>query len=82
MALHATPLASQVSNTMEDRIVRKKKVEDLVDLSSSQIDRMEKSNKFPRRRQITERIVGWSYIEIQAWIQKRLHGESETAQAE
>jgi predicted DNA-binding transcriptional regulator AlpA len=66
---------------MEDRIVRKKKVEDLTDLSSSQIDRMEKSNEFPKRRQITERIVGWSYVEIQAWIHSRLHVDAEAKQA-
>ena len=63
---------------MEEKIVRKKHVEDLTKMSSSQIDRMEHEGDFPRRRQITQRIVGWSYIEIQAWINARLHGESET----
>ena len=60
---------------MEERILRKQKVRDITGLSSTQIDRMEHEDKFPRRRQITERIVGWSYIEIQAWIQNRLHAE-------
>ena len=63
---------------MEEKIVRKKNVEDLTQMSSTQIDRMEHEGTFPRRRKITERIVGWSYLEIQAWIKARLHGESKT----
>jgi len=64
---------------MEEKIVRKKNVEDLTKMSSSQIDRMEQEGDFPRRRQITERIVGWSYLEIQAWINYRLHGDDQGA---
>ena len=61
---------------MEDHILRKQKVRASTGLSNTQIDRMEHEGRFPRRRQITERIVGWSYIEIQAWIQNRLHVEA------
>ena len=63
-----------------EQILRKQKVRDITGLSNTQIDRMEHENRFPRRRQITERIVGWSFNEIQAWINARLHGESEAAQ--
>ncbi len=59
---------------MEDRILRKPKVQDITGLSSTQIDRMEHEDRFPRRRQISERIAGWSFNEVQAWIQERLHG--------
>ena len=62
---------------MEDRIIRKPIVQGDTTLSSSQIDREEQAGNFPKRRQITERIVGWSFNEVQAWIQNRLHGESE-----
>jgi predicted DNA-binding transcriptional regulator AlpA len=62
---------------MEERILRKQKVRDITGLSSTQIDRMEQEKRFPRRRQITERIVGWSFNEVQAWIQERLHGSVE-----
>ena len=65
---------------MEERILRKQKVREITGLSNTQIDRMEHEDRFPRRRQITERIVGWSFNEIQAWINTRLHGESEAAQ--
>lgn len=60
---------------MEDKILRRESVRQMTGLSNTQIDRMEQEAKFPRRRQITERIIGWSYVEIQAWIQKKLHGE-------
>ena len=59
---------------MADQILRKKSVSELTGLSSTQIDRMEDEGQFPRRRKITERIVGWSYNEIQSWINERLHG--------
>jgi predicted DNA-binding transcriptional regulator AlpA len=62
---------------MEDRILRKPKVRDITGLSSTQIDRMEYEDRFPRRRQISERITGWSYNEVQAWIHERLHGSAE-----
>ena len=59
---------------MEDRILRKPKVRDITGLSSTQIDRMEHEDRFPRRRHISERITGWSFNEVQAWIHERLHG--------
>lgn len=61
----------------QERIVRKPEQKKLTGLSSTQTDRLEREGRFPKRRQITERIVGWSYLEIQAWIQNRLHGDSE-----
>ena len=59
---------------MSERILRKQKVRDITGLSSTQIDRMEQLGDFPRRRKITERIIGWSFTEVQAWINARLHG--------
>ena len=68
---------------MEDWIIRRKKLREIVPLSDSQIDRLEKLGTFPLRRQITARVIGWSYIEVQAWINDRLHVESKsTAQSE
>ena len=64
---------------MEDRILRKQKVLADTGLSSTQLDRMEHEGKFPRRRQITERIVGWSNNLVQEWIQNRLHGDADLA---
>ena len=60
---------------MQEQIVRKDRLREMTGMSPSQTERMEKAGKFPRRRQITERIVGWSYIEVQQWINERLHGD-------
>ena len=60
---------------MQDQIWRKKTVNGETGLSYTQIDRMEKAGLFPKRRLISERIVGWSANEVQAWINERLHGE-------
>ena len=59
---------------MNDLILRRKKVREITGLSPSQIDRMEQEGNFPRRRQITQRIIGWSHNEVQKWINDRLHG--------
>jgi len=42
-----------------------------VGLSSSQIDRLEKVGKFPRRIQISERRVVWSEAELDDWMKSR-----------
>ena len=65
---------------MEDRILRRKNVRESTGLSDSQVDREEEAGNFPKRRKITERTVGWSYIEIQAWIYSRLHADAEAKQ--
>ena len=60
---------------MNDRILRRKKACEICGLSPSQMDRMEQEGTFPRRRQITKRIIGWSYNEVQRWVDDRLHGK-------
>jgi predicted DNA-binding transcriptional regulator AlpA len=60
--------------TLKDHILRRPQVRDDTGMSDSQIDRLEKSGEFPKRRQITKGTVGWSYCEIQAWVNERLHG--------
>jgi prophage regulatory protein len=47
-------------------------VRSLVQLSRSTIWRLEKADKFPKRRQLSSRIVGWSAAEIRLWVQARL----------
>ena len=42
-----------------------------VGMSSSQIDRLEKVGKFPRRIQISERRVVWSEAELEEWMRAR-----------
>ena len=49
----------------------KKQVRDFTTLSLTQIDRLEKAEKFPRRVSIGSRVV-WLCSEIQAWCEERV----------
>ena len=51
----------------EDWLVDKKELRHLVIYSPSHIDRLEKAGKFPKRRILGKRRVGWSRREILAW---------------
>jgi prophage regulatory protein len=59
-----------------DAILRRPAVQSQTGLSKTQLDRMEEMGQFPRRRKISERIVGWSANEVQQWIQDRLRGQA------
>ena len=61
---------------MEKRILRKKALGPIDGLSDSQRDRMEAEGRYPRRRQITERIVGWDSNEVEAWVNERLQNDA------
>ena len=51
-----------------DRLIDKKELRTLVPYSSSHIDRLEKTGKFPRRIRLGECRVAWSYEDIVRWI--------------
>jgi len=59
---------------MSDRILRNKEVVHLTGISTTTRNELEASGNFPKRRQITERIIGYSFLEVQEWINDRLHG--------
>lgn len=61
---------------MQDRILRRYAVREATGLPNTTIDRLEKEGRFPKRRRITDRNVGWSELEVQQWIDARLGGEA------
>ncbi|MGF1475939.1 MAG: helix-turn-helix transcriptional regulator [Geminicoccaceae bacterium] len=55
-----------------DRIIDRHERRRLVPYSDVQVWRMEKAGTFPRRVKLGPGRVGWSFNEIQAWIEARL----------
>jgi predicted DNA-binding transcriptional regulator AlpA len=53
---------------MTDRILRWPKVEPLVGISRSSVDRLERADRFPHRVNLTDYTVGWRLSEIQLWV--------------
>jgi len=51
--------------------LRDNEVENLTRLSKSTRWRLERDGKFPRRRQLSRRSVGWVSSEIEEWIKSR-----------
>ena len=61
------------------RILRKPEVLELIGISSSTLERLEKRNKFPKRKLLSARSIGWLECEVMSWISEsnqRLHDES------
>lgn len=58
-----------------DRIIRDKECEAKTGLAKNTRRMMEKAGTFPRRRQITERVFGYSEREVDEWVTRKLHGD-------
>ena len=56
---------------MQNEFLRWPRVRQLTGLSRSTVWRLEKTGQFPARRQLSANSVGWSLIELQAWMQSR-----------
>ena len=56
---------------MQNEFLRWPRVRQLTGLSRSTIWRIEKNGQFPARRKLSANSVGWSLIELQAWMQSR-----------
>ena len=56
---------------MQNEFLRWPRVRQLTGLSRSTIWRLEKNGQFPARRKLSANSVGWSLIELQAWMQSR-----------
>lgn len=56
---------------MHNEFLRWPRVRQLTGLSRSTVWRLEKSGQFPARRKLSANSVGWSLIELQAWMQSR-----------
>ena len=56
---------------MQNEFLRWARVRQLTGLSRSTVWRLEKAGQFPLRRQLSANSVGWSWVELQAWMQSR-----------
>lgn len=56
----------------KDRLIRDPEVERLTGLKRGIRFQMEARGEFPKRRKITERLTGYSYLEVQAWVDKTI----------
>jgi predicted DNA-binding transcriptional regulator AlpA len=52
------------------RILRIADVVELVNVSPSTLRRMEKNGAFPKRRRVSERIWGWLFEDVEAFIKR------------
>jgi len=57
--------------THRKQFLRFLSVKELIGLSRSTIDRLEREGKFPKRRQISSNAVAWVFGEIEDWIEAR-----------
>ncbi len=56
---------------MQNEFLRWPRVRQFTGLSRSTVWRLEKNGQFPARRKLSANSVGWSLIELQAWMQSR-----------
>ncbi len=54
-----------------DEIVRKPQVKKITGLSDTTIWRLEKANKFPKRRRLSSTACGWLLSEVLDWVRSR-----------
>jgi prophage regulatory protein len=54
-----------------DKFLHRKEVEDITGLKDPTLWREEKAGRFPKRRKITARRVGWLYSEVKEWVESR-----------
>ncbi len=67
-------MAAESEAQAETRVLRWPQVKRLVGLSKSTVWRMERGGKFPRRRQLAVRAVGWDAREVEKWMETRRKG--------
>ena len=60
-----------LEETFVDRIISKSQVSELVGLSVSQFNRLEKDGVFPKRIAVGKRRVGYSFREVCSWIEEK-----------
>ena len=62
-----------------NRLINRKELRRLVPYSDSQIYRMEKAGRFPKRIRIGPGRVAWSYADVSEWIECKRQGRVWTA---
>jgi prophage regulatory protein len=60
-----------MSENSEDRFIREPEVRRLTGLSRTTRWRLERSGRFPRRRQISDNAIAWWASEIFSWMEAR-----------
>jgi len=60
-----------INGVSMDQIISKPALSEIVGLSVSQLTRLEKEDRFPKRIHIGKRRVGWSLKEVVAWIEEK-----------
>ncbi|MCW8930998.1 MAG: AlpA family phage regulatory protein [Gammaproteobacteria bacterium] len=64
-------IAPEVNNSLPDRILRSKEVQDMTGLSRTTIWRLERKGDFPARIVLGENSIGWRFLEINEWMLNR-----------
>ena len=59
-------------NALQDRFMREAEVRRLTGLSRTTRWRLEKRDKFPKRRQISDNAIAWLESEVRAWMVERV----------
>ena len=67
---HYIPLHAQITQ------IRKKRLLELLPISSSTLYRLIATGKFPKQRRIGERVSIWSLAEVELWLKQREGGQS------
>ncbi|MCW8830254.1 MAG: AlpA family phage regulatory protein [Gammaproteobacteria bacterium] len=62
---------SPPSQSLPDRIIRTKEVQEMTGLSRTSIWREERKGNFPARVPLSAGSVGWRLSEVEIWIQTR-----------
>ncbi|MFC1719922.1 helix-turn-helix transcriptional regulator [Pseudomonadota bacterium] len=62
-----------------DRFLRRDEVEKITSMSDPTMWREERAGRFPKRRKLTSRTVGWLESEIAEWMSSRLDSNGEPA---
>ena len=62
---------TNASRDEEDRIIGHSELLELVSFSQSHLARLEKQGQFPHRIRLGDRRVGWSFNEVQKWIDEK-----------
>ena len=55
---------------MNDRIILEKERKKMTGISRSTAWRLEQKDRFPKRRQVSDGLVGWLESEIEQWIEE------------
>lgn len=68
-------MTSSKNQQTENRLIRRKEVQNKTGLGASSIYAMMKNGEFPRCLNLSERRVAWIEAEVDAWVSDRINAE-------